>query len=141
MNLLGALWTGAKMVMGFGSGGGKGSDNVMTIAKGVGGFIDEQNFTTEEQAIHKVKLIGHMETFMENSVNENSERSKARREIALLVMRWTLFMLTLSAVLYKPYPDLAQYIKDIVTQDPMGYFILGIAAFFFGAHIVRSMKK
>ena len=76
MGILGALWTGAKMIMGLGSTESKtGSNNVMEIAKGVGGFIDEQNFTPEEQAVHNASMIGAMGKFMEGTVDENSQRS------------------------------------------------------------------
>lgn len=142
MGVLSALWTGAKMVMGLGSSSGKGVDNVMTVAKGVGNFIDEQQFTPEEKSKFNVSLIGHMDSFMANSVSENSERSKARREIALLVMRWALAMLTLSGALHLGgLTEQAKFIRDLVIDDPIGYFVLGIGAFFFGAHIVRAMKK
>jgi len=142
MGILSGLWAGAKMVLGLGSSTGKGVDNVMTVAKGVGNFIDEQKFTKQEQSEYNVKLIGHMDSFMANSVSENTERSKARREIALLVMRWALAMLTLSGVLHLcGWTEDAKFIRDLVIDDPIGYFVLGIGAFFFGAHIVRAMKK
>lgn len=140
MSVLSGLWAGAKMVMGFGSSGGDGPNNVMTVAKGVGNFIDEQNFTEEERATFNAGLINNMADFVQGSVAENSQRSKTRREIAVLVIRWELFMLTLSAVLYRIDGDLSKYIYKICTDDPIGYLVLGIGAFFFGAHIVRQMQ-
>ena len=141
MSILSGLWAGAKAVMGIGTSGGDGANNVMKVASGIGNYIDEQEFTTEEKAAHTNVKIGHMGSFMASTVSENTQRSKARREITLLVMRWALAMLTLSVVLYKVDPELSKYIRDIVTDDPMGYFVLGIGAFFFGAHIVRAMKN
>jgi len=141
MGILSGLWTGAKMVLGLGSGSGKGSDNVMSVAKGIGGYIDEQKFTAEEQAVHNAAMIGKFGSFMDTTMSENTERSKSRREIALLIMRWELAMLTFSALLYKIDKELAIFIKNLATDDPVGYLVLGVGAFFFGAHIVRAMKK
>lgn len=140
MNILSGLWAGAKMVMGFGSSGGDGPGNVMKVASGIGTYIDEQEFTVEEKAGHNTAMVGHMGTFMASTVAENTQRSKTRREISLLVIRWELFMLTVSAILYKIDKGLSEYIYQICTDDPIGYLILGIGAFFFGAHIVRAMK-
>ena len=142
MSVLSGLWTGAKVLFGLGSGSGKGVDNVMAVAKGVGGYIDEQKFTPQEQSEFNVKLIGHMDSSMANTVSENTERSKARREIALLVMRWALAMLTISGILHLcGWTEDAKFIRDLVIDDPIGYFVLGIGAFFFGAHIVRAMRE
>ena len=143
MSFFGGLWAGAKMVLGLGTGGGtstNGTDNVMTIAKGVGGFIDEQNFTAEEKAVYNANMVKSMNGFVEGTVNENTQRSITRRDVAILVMRWALLMLTISAVMWKFDTAWAEYIRNLVIKDPMGYFLLGIGAFFFGAHIIRSMK-
>ena len=143
MSILSGLWAGAKLVMGLGSAeSNTGTDNVMAIAKGVGGFIDEQNFTTEEQAVYNSTMISAMGRFMEGTVDENTQRSKTRREVAIMVIRWALAMLTLSAILHLAgQADHAKYIRDLVIDDPIGYLVLGVGAFFFGAHIVRAMKN
>lgn len=141
MNLLSGLWSGAKILLGLGSSGGSGSDNVMKVASGIGNYIDEQEFTAEEKAAHNATMIGHFGGFMESTVAENTQRSKTRRELALLVMRWELIMLTGSAILYRIDQGLSEYIYKICTAEPIGYFVLGIGAFFFGAHIVRAVKK
>jgi hypothetical protein len=141
MGIFSALWTGAKMIMGVGSGGGGGSA-VMEAAKGVGNFIDEQKFTTEEAAVHNAGLVKSMQSFMDNTVSENTMRSKTRRDLALLIIRWALIMLTFSAALHLGgLTEQAKYIRDLVIDDPIGYLVLGVGAFFFGAHIVRAMKK
>lgn len=140
MSIFSGLWAGAKMIMGFGGGESSGTDNVMKVASGIGSYIDEQEFTPEEKAVHNTTMIGHMGSFMESTVAENTERSKTRRDIALLVIRWELLMLTASILLYKIDKGYADYIYKICTQDPISYLVLGIGAFFFGSHIVRAMK-
>lgn len=140
MGIASGLWAGAKAIMGAGAGSG-GENTVMEVARGVGNYIDEQEFTSEEKAVHNGNMIIAMGGFMENTVSENTQRSKTRRDIALLVMRWALLMLTVSAVMWRFDKDWAIYIRDLVVDDPMGWFLLGVGAFFFGAHIVRAMKK
>ena len=85
------------MVMGVGSGGG-GNNNVMTVAKGVGNFIDEQKFTTEEKAVYNGTMIAAMGTFIESTVGENTMRSQTRRDLALLIIRWALLMISSSTI-------------------------------------------
>lgn len=123
-----------------GGGSSKGADNVMKVASGVGGWIDGMNFTEQEKAEYNGKMIEAAGKFMEQTVGENTERSITRRQLALLVIRFELILLSLVVVLYKFDPEYAKFIYTIATTDPMNYLVLGIGAFFFMAHIVRASK-
>ncbi len=110
-------------------------------ATGIGNWIDEQSFTDQEKAEYNAKLIGHYSDYMKSTVNENSERSRTRRDIALWVIKVEIFLLLGSVAVFKFDPALSKYIYQVATDSPLGYLTLGIGAFFFGAHLVRAAKK
>lgn len=139
MGILSGLWAGAKMVLGFGGGESKGSDNVMKIASGIGGFIDEQNFTPEERAVYNAKMVDSYGGFMQSTVAENTQRSITRREVAILVIRVELAVLVFGAGFLGMYrKDWADIWWKIGVDSPLGLLTLGVGAFFFGTHMLRS---
>lgn len=138
MGLFSGLVSGVKAILGVGK---SGSDNVMTVAKGIGGWIDGQYFTDQERAEMNMKMIGHFSTFMEHTANENSERSRTRREIAIWIIRAEITFLAASGLLYKLDADWSKYLYQIAAESPMGILTLGVGAFFFGTHLLRSAKK
>ena len=127
--------------IGFLSGsGGKGSDNVMKVATGIGNWIDNNKYTDQEKATTTLKILGHFDTFMANTVNENSEKSKTRRDVAILVIRVELGFLVASGLLFKIDPKWSEYLFKIATDSPLGLLALGVGAFFFGTHLIRATK-
>jgi len=149
LSLVGGLGSVVKSVF---SGGGEktGSNNVMEIASGIGNFIDEQKFTDQEKAVNVgTVIIPAMQKFMDSTVGENTQRSKARREIALWIMRNWIVMLWASIVSFgveliveNTKHEMSSFILGIATMSAMmTYLVLGVGGFFFGAHIIRQMPK
>ena len=138
MGLLSGLWAGAKAVMGFSGGDTKGADNVMKVASGIGNFIDEQNFTPEERAVYNAEMVGHYGEFMKTTVAENTQRSITRREIAIWVIRLEAIFLILYGTLASFELAAATHWKYIAVDSPWGLLVLGVGAFFFGTHMIRS---
>jgi len=123
---------------------GKGQDgqsNVMKAASGIGNWIDEQNLTDQEKQEFRGEMIVHYGEFMKNTVNENTERSRSRRDIALYVIKVELFTLLSSGVIYRIDMDWAKYLYQIATESPLGMLTLGVGAFFFGTHLIRAAKN
>lgn len=138
MNLFKAAVTGVKAL--FGMPDSKGADLISDSVRGVGKWIDEQQFTEEESKVHKMELFAKYSTFLENTVAENSERSITRRFIALWVIRVEMGLLILSVLLFKIDPEWSEYLYKVATNDPLNYLVLGVGAFFFGAHLIRAAK-
>ncbi len=134
-----ALWAGAKTLLGF-SGAAKGADNVMKVATGVGNWIDEQNFTEEEAREHKLKIAGAYVEFLDASKNENTQRSITRREIAIWVIRVEMACLMLYGILASFEISAAKVWKEISFDSPLSILTLGVGAFFFGTHLLRSAR-
>ena len=131
------MWNFIKGIFGAGD---KGSDNVMKIASGVGGWIDGQQYTEQEKAEFNAKMIGVYSDYMASTASENTERSITRRVIALWVIRTEVFLLIASIALFKLDPAWSEYIYKVATNDPMNFLVLGVGAFFFGAHLVRATQ-
>ena len=137
MNIFSGIVSGVKMLFG---GGTDGTSNVMKVASGIGGWIDGQQFTKQEQADYNAKMISHYSDYMKSTVAENTQRSLTRRNIALWVIRTEIALLVTSAIIYRLDSELSLYIYKIATTSPMDYLVLGIGAFFFGSHLVRATK-
>lgn len=116
------------------------SGNGMDVVKGVGSWIDEQQWTEQEQAEWTTKRVELFSKFLDQTIKENSERSRTRRSLSLLFIRWWLLMMTFSGLLYPINQQWSKYIWQIVSYEYVVYFALGIGAFFWGAHIVRGTK-
>lgn len=119
----------------------EGINNVMTVAKGVGGWIDEQQFTNEERAAYNAEMVKSFAGFMQSTVDESTKRSESRRAIAQLVIKAELLFLFLSGVLFPFFREWSAYWFKIATHEPMSYLVLGVAGFFFGVHILRGMQS
>lgn len=137
MGILKGLWTGAKAVLGF-SGASQGADNVMKVATGIGTWIDERNLTAEEQMKFHGVMVGHYGAFMEATAKENTQRSITRREIAIWVIRIEAISLMLYGVLASFQLKAAEVWWKIAVDSPWGILTLGVGAFFFGTHMLRS---
>ncbi len=117
-----------------------GGDKVMEVAKGVGGWIDDLNYTDAEKAVNAGKIAEIYADYLKSTVDENSQRSKTRRDIAIWIIRCEMIMLFLSIILFKLDPGYSAYIFKVATHDPLNYLVLGVGAFFFGSHLVRAAK-
>lgn len=143
MSIIKGLVTGVKAIFGAGS---DGASNVMKVATGIGGWIDEQQFTPEEKAKYSAETIKQFQVFMENTIKENTQRSITRREIAIWVIRnwfaflWVAVIGTGFELAFKWSHEFSTFVFGIATHSIMSYLVLGVGAFFFGAHIIRQTK-
>lgn len=145
MNILSGIVSGVKAIFGAGQ---SGSDNVMKVASGIGGYIDGLSYTDQEKSEYAAEVVlPSMQKFMESTVGENTERSRTRREIAIWVIRNWFIMLWVTIVsrgvellLGAVNHEFSMFVFEVATFSAMTYLVLGIGAFFFGAHIVRQVK-
>ena len=137
--MFGGIIAAAKSVLGF-STAGKGADNVMKVATGIGGWIDGQQFTEQEKAEFNAKMISSYGAFMESTVGENTQRSITRRDLAIWIIRTEIILLVISVALHKIDPAWGAYVYTIATDSPLGLLTLGVGAFFFGTHLVRAAQ-
>jgi len=134
--------TGLKAIGGFLLGGtGSSPTQGVELIKGVGGWIDNLQYTEQEKAVDAAGRAVRYGQFFVQTMEENSERSKTRRSLSLLVIRWWLGMLTLSGLMFKIDLAWSQYLFEIATLTGVVTLVLGIGAFFWGTHLLRGTAK
>ncbi len=137
MSIFSSIFSGVSAIFG---GSKDGGSKVMEVAKGVGGWVDNLSYTDEEKAKSTAEMVGIYADYLRTTIDENTERSKTRRDIAIWIIRCELIMLFMSIGMYKIDADYSEYIFKVATNDPMNYLVLGVGAFFFSAHLIRAAK-
>lgn len=136
MNVWSAIKSAGEWLVGSGN-----ESKGFEIVKGVGTWIDKQQFTNQEKAEDSMERAKRYGEFLEQVLQENTQRSRTRRSLALLIIRWWLGMLTFSALVYKADPAWSAYIFKVASYDEVAYLVLGIGAFFWGAHLMRTRSS
>jgi len=131
----GAIKNGVKAVIGIG-----GSDTGLTAVKEVAEFIDNRKFTDEERAKYVLEVAPHYAKFMDGTLKENSQRSKTRRHLAILVIRNWIAMLWAAVFAWLWKPEWSGFILTIALSTALITLVLGIGAFFWGTHLLRDTK-
>ena len=109
--------------------------------KNFGGWIDRSRFTKQEMAELDEEVAKGVRQFAVDTMSENTERSKTRRELALFVVKsWVLFLFT-SGMTYKIDPEWSALWFSLATHGSFAALILGVSAFFWGTHAYRASKK
>lgn len=106
--------------------------------RGIGTWIDERDFTEEERQKANMEILVKYGQFLDNTVNENSDRSRTRRALAIWIIRVEAFLLISSIPLAVYNPALAEYVYKVAVDSPWGLLTLGVGAFFFGTHLLRG---
>ena len=117
----------------------------------VGNFIGNQQYTDNEKATDLKLLTKGVQDFAVATMGENTDRSKARRELALMWFRMHIFFIRLTFLsalidhlaikleVQKTYELFNILCK--ITFDPWLCGITGgIGLFFWGSHTLRSSK-
>jgi len=129
-------------------------DNIFDKDKGlltqVGQWVGHQQFTDEEQAIHSAAMGESIRGFAVATMGENTDRSKARRTIAVEWFKLQIWLIKLNVLCV----FLDYLIKELngseagftasigaVAFSPYMWGITGaVSVFFFGSHALRSSK-
>lgn len=106
-----------------------------------GGFIDRLSFTDEEKSDVQTALINNANKFVQDTLGENTERSKARRKIALMWIKLEAFLVIVTAAVAPWDMELAKFYWSVVTSELMFWTTLTIMGFFFGNHLLRTSRK
>jgi len=130
-------------------------ENIFDKDKGlltqVGSWVGGQQFTDQERAEHNSAMVKSVQAFAVATLNENTDRSKARREIARAWFKLQIWLIKMSALAI-PIDMLIERLGNgsksglfasinILTLSPLIWGITGaVSVFFFGAHIMRGSK-
>ena len=139
MGFLSAIAAGAKAL--FGISNTKTQDNVMEVARGVGGWIDGLNYTDQEKAEAQAKVSESLIEFLKSTVGENTERSVTRRIIAMWIIRCEMTLIMGGAVTWLFDKDWSIFLFKVASFDtPMGWAFMTVLIFFFGNYALRVFQ-
>jgi hypothetical protein len=121
--------------------------NKKTVDKVVDGAvsgIDKLFYTNEERADAKREIAKGVSEFVNNTLEENTARSRTRRVIAIMIMGVFLLLIIAAVAVYPIDSDYSKFVFEVAGD--MSTMALMVAAFFFGAHllgrnIVNKKKK
>lgn len=132
-----AIVTGAKLLVG--ADPKAGASNVMEVARGVGSWIDEQQFTDQEKSETLLKVADKVVEFIAGTAQENTERSITRRAIALWIIRCEVLLMVSSGAVFPVNKEWSEYLFKLGNFDaPIGWMACGAGVFFFGVHMLRA---
>jgi hypothetical protein len=125
--------------------GEKLTDNIFDKKEGllvrVGGWIDGQQHTDQEKAEDNASLRKGVIAFAISTMGENSERSKARREIAILWIKSQLSLVLMCAICAPYNMPLAEFYFKLATTALMMAGTGAIITFFFGSYMLARHNE
>lgn len=127
------------------TGGSKTVDDVFDSEKGhlakIGGWIGNQQFTDQERATFDAKNLGAVHKFVVDTLAENTDRSKARREVAVFFIKFYAIMLFMAGMVYPISSEWSAVWVGLATSATVGGLVISISVFFFGSHAMAKHSE
>ena len=133
------MWNFVKSIFGGSDSASKAMDLVGDTVRGIGGFIDEQQFTPEERSKAAGEAVGAHLELMKAISNENSTRSVTRRWLAWGITGFILVWASVAmsfAILGEV--DIVNSMMQVVTAFNLGWTFLAVIGFYFGVQLLRK---
>lgn len=120
-------------------------DNVFDKNEGLlskaGGWLNGQQYTDQEKAEDNKELRKGVIAYAVASMGENSERSKARRDIAKMWIKVQLWLVMFCAIAAPWDMELAQFYFKLATASVMIAGTGSIILFFFGSYMLTRHNE
>lgn len=121
------------------------NDDVMNKKDGhlanVGKWVGNLKFTAEEMAEMDTEMASAVREFAVKTLSENTERSKSRRDIANLTIKFYFILVFMTAIVYPFNPEWAQFLFGMLGMTGLSGGFISVMVFFFGSHWHRSVKE
>ena len=123
----------------------KAVDNILDKDNGLltqlGGWVGNMEFTEEESAEMNKALIEGVRQYAIDTMAENTDRSKTRRSLSLYIIKFYLLLLFMTGMTYPIDEAWSQIWFGLATTGGLVALVTGVGAFFYGTHLVRSVKR
>ena len=110
------------------------------IAK-TGAWIGNANFTAEEVSEMNTKTAADVRSFVVETLNESTDRSIARRQIAVFFIKFYALLVFMAGMTYPIDPAWSQIWFELTTSLSVGGLVGAISVFFFGSHAIAKHQK
>ena len=125
--------------------GEKAVDNILDKDNGlltqVGSWVGGLKLTAEEVMEFNGKTVTNVQEFVKATLSESTERSKARRAIAILWIRVELGIILMSCILAPWNMELANFYYNMATNGVMFSGTMAVLIFFFGSHGIAKYNE
>jgi len=108
------------------------------LVSNVRGMIDDKNFTAEERARVDSQIANAAGKFAIDTLGESTERSIARRSLAVNTVYFFYFLSLLLIILWKFDQEWFIAAKDLIVEFKLPVAFLMVMAFFFGGYYVSK---
>lgn len=108
------------------------------LATGIRGMIDDSKLTDEEKVRYNAQMNENIMQFAKDTMAENTDRSIARRQIAVFLVYFYSVLVVALMVLWKFDVEWFKAAKEMLVTFWFPEAFLAVITFFFGAHIVRG---
>lgn len=113
-------------------------EGVVKLVTGVRGMIDDKNFTSEEKARFDKETASNAAGFVKDTLSESTERSKARRSVAIDTVRFYFALIIFLIVSWKFDPLWFDAVLNLVIEFKLPVAFIMIMAFFFGGYYLNK---
>ena len=117
-----------------------GVSNAMEVARGVGTFIDEQDYTAEERAVAHAQNTLSIIKAVEATREENSTRSVTRRVLAWSIMGSYLLAFWIALIQSYAFSIPPTVIVNTMDKFMLPELALAVGSFYFMVSLVRSKR-
>ena len=107
----------------------------------VGAWIGNQQFTAEERSEADRANLAAVQKFVVDTLDENTDRSKTRREIAVFFIKIYSLMLFMAGMTYPISSEWSMVWFNISTSLAVGGLVTSISIFFFGSHAMAKHSR
>ena len=125
-------------LLGFFSSAPKAVDDIFDKDSGLlskaGAWIGNANFTDEERAELNASNVKAVQKFVVDTLSENTDRSRARRDIAVFFIKFYAGMLFMAGMVYPISSEWSGVWLTLATSLSVGGLVTAISVFFFGSH-------
>lgn len=113
-------------------------NGAVDLVKGIRKMVDDTKFTSEEAARMNIEAANAISQFAKDTLTENTDRSKTRRQIATFYIYFFCGLVVSVIGIWKFESEWAEFALKIIDQLSLGWAFIAVIAFFFGAHLMRQ---
>lgn len=119
-------------------------DDIFDSEKGLlakaGAWYGNREFTAEEQAELNAKTASAVQKFVVDTLSESTDRSRARREIAVFFIKFYTVMLFMCGMTYPVNAEWSQMWFALATSLGVAGLVSAISIFFYGSHALAKYQ-
>ena len=122
-----------------------GKINVGELTKDLLSKIDDSKLTDSEKADNARKAVDQALEFNKLTLDENTQRSKTRRNLAHVLVFNTLlifwFCLAIMMLEIEIDTELVKPVLELANAFKLGWAFISVIGFYFGVHLLRTYQS